>query len=68
MYKLCIIIVMCCALFPWCSAAPKILGADPRSEFEVEQNEGLQEEIAGQESILSKVGGNINVLCSMNIL
>ncbi|XP_010785172.1 olfactomedin-like protein 2B [Notothenia coriiceps] len=58
MYKLCIIIVMCCALFPWCSAAPKILGADPRSEFEAEQNEGLQEEIAGQESILSKLLGD----------
>lgn len=51
---------MCCAFFPSGSAAPKTRGADPRSEFEseTEQNESLQEEIDGQESILSKLLGD----------
>ena len=57
MYKLCIAIVMCCALFSRGSAAPKFLDAHPRSQPEspVEKNDGLQEEIEGQESIISKV-------------
>lgn len=61
MYKLCIVVVLCCAFFPRCSAAPKTWGADPRSEFErqAEQNDGLQQAINVRESILSKVGGNI---------
>lgn len=59
MYKLCIIIVMCCAFCPWSSAAPKTWGEDPRSHSESKegQNDKLQEEIDGQESILSKVRG-----------
>ena len=58
MYKLGIVIAMCCAFCPRGSAAPKTLGADPRSQLEsnAEQNERLQEEIDGQESILSQVG------------
>ncbi|KAK9519019.1 hypothetical protein VZT92_021776 [Zoarces viviparus] len=60
MYKLCIVVVLCCAFFPRCSAAPKTWGADPRSEFErqAEQNDGLQQEIRVQESILSKLLGD----------
>ncbi|XP_031174092.1 olfactomedin-like 2Ba [Sander lucioperca] len=60
MYKLCIGIVMCCAFFPRGSAAPKTWAADPRSEIEseAEQNDRLQEEIDGQESILSKLLGD----------
>lgn len=56
MYKLCIAILMCCACFPRGSAAPKTWGADPRSQPEsnAEQNDMLQEEVDGQESILSK--------------
>lgn len=61
MYKLCIVIVMCCALFPLGSAAPKTLFADTsRLESNAERNDGLQEELDGQESILSKVGENIH--------
>lgn len=65
MYKLCIVIGVCCAFFPLASAAPKTWGEDPRSEFDstAEQNDRLQEEIDGQESILSKVGGNMPFLC-----
>ena len=64
MYKLCIAILMCCACFPPGSAAPKSWGADPRSEPEsnAEQNDMLQEEVDGQESILSKVGGKVTFL------
>lgn len=54
MYKSCIVIVMCCAFFPRGSAAPKTLVADLRSQL---RNDTLQEELDGQESILSKVGG-----------
>lgn len=62
MYKLCIVVASCCAFFPCGSAAPKTRGEDPRAHFESkgEQNDRLQEEIDGQESILSKVGGNIH--------
>ncbi|XP_056235500.1 olfactomedin-like 2Ba isoform X1 [Seriola aureovittata] len=60
MSKLCIVIVMCCACFPRGFAAPKTLGADPRSQVQsnAEQNDRLQEEIDGQESILSKLLGD----------
>lgn len=60
MYKLCFIIVVCCAFFPCGSAAPKTRGEDPGSQFEskAEQDDMLQEEIDGQENILSKVGRN----------
>ncbi len=72
MCKLCIIIVMCCAFFPLSSAAPKTRGEDPRSQLESkeEQNDKLQEEIDGQESILSKVRRIIPLLhfiCCMDI-
>lgn len=61
MYKLWIVIVMCCAFFPWGSAAPKTLVADPTSQTESneERNDRLQEELDSQENILSKVGGNV---------
>lgn len=61
MYTVCVV-AMCCAFFPCGSAAPKSGGAEPRSHFDskVEQNAGLQEEIDGQENILSKVGGNVH--------
>lgn len=64
MYKLCIAIVMCCAFFPRGSAAPKTWVTDPRSQPEslAEQNDRLQEEVDGQESILSKVGGKVTFL------
>uniref|UniRef100_A0A8C9ZJJ2 Olfactomedin-like 2Ba n=1 Tax=Sander lucioperca TaxID=283035 RepID=A0A8C9ZJJ2_SANLU len=64
MYKLCIGIVMCCAFFPRGSAAPKTWAADPRSEIEseAEQNDRLQEEIDGQESILSKLSTILELL------
>ncbi|XP_040897019.1 olfactomedin-like 2Ba [Toxotes jaculatrix] len=60
MYKLCIAIVMCCALNPRGFAFPMTMGADPGSQLEMnaEQNERLQEEIEGQESILSKLLGD----------
>lgn len=65
MYKLCAVFVMWCALFPRVSAAPKTWGEDPRLQFEskAEQNDKLQEEVDGQESILSKVRGNRLSLC-----
>lgn len=58
MYRLCVIVAMCCALCPRCSAAPKTWEEAPKSQTEStdEQNETLQEEIDGHESILSKVG------------
>ncbi|XP_072245740.1 olfactomedin-like 2Ba [Leuresthes tenuis] len=60
MYKLCIAIVMSCALFSRGSAAPKFLDAHPKSQLEspVEKNDGFQEEIEGQESIISKLLGD----------
>ncbi|XP_038571977.1 olfactomedin-like 2Ba [Micropterus salmoides] len=60
MYKLCAVFVMWCALFPRVSAAPKTWGEDPRLQFEskAEQNDKLQEEVDGQESILSKLLGD----------
>lgn len=68
MYKLCIVIVMCCAFSPRGFAAPKTMGADPRSQLESieEQNDRLQEEIDDQESILSKVGGKVPFLTLHN--
>lgn len=59
MYRLCVIVAMCCALCPRCSAAPKTREEAPRSQTESkeEQNDTLQEEMDGHESILSKVGG-----------
>lgn len=59
MYRLCVIVAMCCALCPRCSAAPKTWEEAPRSQAESteEQNDTLQEEMDGHESILSKVGG-----------
>lgn len=64
MYTVCVV-AMCCAFFPCGSAAPKPGGAEPRSHFEskVGQNAALQEEIDGQENILSKVGGNVHFYC-----
>lgn len=58
MYRSCIVLAMCCALFPSGSAAPKDRGQDPGSQWEdeVQQDEELREEVDGQENILSKVG------------
>ncbi|XP_039985167.1 olfactomedin-like 2Ba [Xiphias gladius] len=60
MYKLCMFVVVCCAFCARGFAAPKTMGADPRSHLEsnAEQNDRLQEEIDGQESILSKLLGD----------
>ncbi|XP_054458906.1 olfactomedin-like 2Ba [Anoplopoma fimbria] len=60
MYKLCTAVVLCCAFLPWCSAAPKTRAADPWSESErkAEGHDGLQEEVDGHESILSKLLGD----------
>lgn len=59
MYRLCIVLAMCCAFFLWGSAAPTDRGEDPGSQWKdkVEQDEKLREEMDGQENILSKVGG-----------
>ncbi|XP_041861716.1 olfactomedin-like protein 2B isoform X2 [Melanotaenia boesemani] len=59
MYRLCAVIV-CCAVFSRGFAAPKSLGEDPRFQLEssVEETDGLQEEIEGQESIISKLLGD----------
>ncbi|XP_030290209.1 olfactomedin-like 2Ba isoform X1 [Sparus aurata] len=60
MCKLCVLILMFCASVPWSSAAPQTRGEDPGSRFEsaAEPSDGLQEEIDGQESILSKLLGD----------
>ncbi|XP_070688187.1 olfactomedin-like 2Ba [Pempheris klunzingeri] len=60
MYRLCSVIVMCCAFLPWGSAAPKNWGEDPRTHLEGEagQNDGLQEEMDDRQSILSKLLGD----------
>lgn len=57
MYRLFIVLAMCCALFPCGPAAPTDRGEDPGSQWKdkVEQDEKLREEIDGQENILSKV-------------
>lgn len=63
MYKLCIVVVVCCALFPCSSAAPKTWVEDPGSQSETkgeQKTDGLQEEIDAQENILSKVGEKNN--------
>lgn len=58
MHRLYIVLAMCCASFPCGTAAPTGRGEDPGSQWKdkVEQDERLQEEIDGQENILSKVG------------
>lgn len=58
MYRLCVVLAVFCAFFPCGSAAPKDRGQDPGSQWQdkVQQDENLQEEIDGQENILSKVG------------
>ncbi|XP_069551153.1 olfactomedin-like 2Ba [Brachyistius frenatus] len=60
MYKLCIVILMCCAFFSCGSTAPKSSGAGPRSQLEstAGENDNLQEEIDSQQSILSKLLGD----------
>uniref|UniRef100_A0A3Q3FUD2 Olfactomedin-like 2Ba n=1 Tax=Labrus bergylta TaxID=56723 RepID=A0A3Q3FUD2_9LABR len=60
MGKLCIVVVVCCALFPRGSAAPVAGGEDPGSQYEIsaEQGERLQEETDDHESILSKLLGD----------
>uniref|UniRef100_A0A1A8VD15 Olfactomedin-like 2Ba n=1 Tax=Nothobranchius furzeri TaxID=105023 RepID=A0A1A8VD15_NOTFU len=61
MFKLFHVIVLCCAFFSRGSAAPKpSLNADWRSQPDngAEQNEELQEEVEGQESIISKLLGD----------
>ncbi|KAM6921127.1 olfactomedin-like 2Ba [Xenentodon cancila] len=62
MYKLCFITAICCAFSSWGSAAPKFPATNPpqRSQLEsgAEQSEVLQEEIKGQESIISKLLGD----------
>lgn len=59
MYKLCALIAVCCAFCPRGSAAPRSAGADRSAQGagDAEQVDRLQEEVDGQESILSKVGG-----------
>ncbi|XP_019936443.2 olfactomedin-like 2Ba isoform X1 [Paralichthys olivaceus] len=60
MFKLCLVFVMCAAFYPRSFAAPQTLAADHRSHDvgDEEQNDSLQEEIDGQESILSKLLGD----------
>uniref|UniRef100_G3PD32 Olfactomedin-like 2Ba n=1 Tax=Gasterosteus aculeatus TaxID=69293 RepID=G3PD32_GASAC len=60
MYGFCAVVVLCCAFSPRCSAAPKTWRPDPRSEPErdAERDDGLQEEVDGRESILSKLLGD----------
>ncbi|KAM8874383.1 olfactomedin-like 2Ba isoform 2-T3 [Spinachia spinachia] len=61
MYRLCVVLVVLCAAFaPRGSAAPRARRPDPRSESERDpaQNDGLQEEVDGRESILSKLLGD----------
>lgn len=62
MYKLCVVVAMCCAFSQCGSAAQTQQGEGPRSQLKdsVEQDQNLQEVIDGQENILSKVGGCIH--------
>lgn len=66
MSKFVLVIVISCASFRWGSAAPKPLAEDPRSQLEsiAEQNDTLQEEIEGRESVLSKVGQIVYIVSS----
>ncbi|XP_034035543.1 olfactomedin-like 2Ba [Thalassophryne amazonica] len=59
MYRLCIVTVTCCALLWRCSAAPKSRSANPAgAESKAKQSDRLQEELDGQESILSQLLGD----------
>ncbi|KAF0042192.1 hypothetical protein F2P81_005724 [Scophthalmus maximus] len=60
MYKLCALIAVCCAFCPRGSAAPRSAGADRSAQGagDAEQVDRLQEEVDGQESILSKLLGD----------
>ncbi|XP_030583933.1 olfactomedin-like 2Ba [Archocentrus centrarchus] len=60
MYNLVFVTVISCVIFRWGSAVPKPLAEDPRPQHEstAEQNDRLQEETEGQESILSKLLGD----------
>ncbi|XP_071403027.1 olfactomedin-like 2Ba [Centroberyx affinis] len=60
MDKICILCVICCAFFALCSAAPKNWTAErgTQPDNKLEQNDSLQEEIDGQENILSKLLGD----------
>lgn len=57
MYRLCVIVALCCALAPRCSAAPKTRDEAPKSqpESDTERNELPREEADGHENLLSKV-------------
>lgn len=58
MYWLCVIVAVCCALGPRCSAAPKTRDEAPKAQFEsdTERNDLLHVEADGHENLLSKVG------------
>uniref|UniRef100_A0A3Q2DLT6 Olfactomedin-like 2Ba n=1 Tax=Cyprinodon variegatus TaxID=28743 RepID=A0A3Q2DLT6_CYPVA len=63
MYKLCILVVMCCAFTSWCFVVPKCTSADPKESeaktgIESSAEERLQEEMDGQEEIISKLLGD----------
>ncbi|XP_062250665.1 olfactomedin-like 2Ba isoform X1 [Platichthys flesus] len=60
MFELCLVIAVCGAFYPRSLAAPQTLAADHRSHdaSDLEQEDRLQEEIDGQESILSKLLGD----------
>lgn len=62
MYKLCVVVAMCCAFSSCGSAAQKQREEGPRSQLKdsAEQDQNLQEVVDGQENILSKVGGSIH--------
>lgn len=57
MFRLCVLVAMCCALGPRCSAAPKTRDEAPKSHFEsdAERSDLLQEEVDAHENLLSKV-------------
>lgn len=57
MYRLCVIVALCCALGSRCFAAPKTRDEAPKSQHErdAEQNDLPHEESDGHENLLSKV-------------
>lgn len=57
MYRLCVIVALCCALGPRCSAAPKTREEAPKSQHEsdAERNDLPHEGSDGHENLLSKV-------------
>lgn len=57
MYRLCVIVALCCALGPLCSAAPKTRDETPKAQFEsdAERNDLPHEKLDGHENLLSKV-------------